>query len=95
MPWTIRPGAGTVNGMARPRNELIASTFGSVVKGIRLEANLSQEQLANVAGIDRRTIGRIESGQHQPTLSVLFSIAQAVSVAPHVLVKKLEAGLGP
>lgn len=41
----------------------------------RLNANLSQEQLANLADIDRKTINRIENGHFSPSLDTMTRVA--------------------
>lgn len=76
--------------MVKNRNDDLARAFGELLKELRSRAELSQEQFAFRAQLDRRTIGRIESGQHQPTLSALFLIAQGIGIKPHTLVAKLE-----
>lgn len=45
------------------------------LKVARAELNISQEQLANMAGVTRQTIGSIETGQYCPTtkLSLILS----------------------
>ena len=45
------------------------------LKVARAEINISQEQLANMAGVSRQTIGSIETGQYCPTtkLSLILS----------------------
>ena len=50
------------------------------VKAIREAKNLTQQDVADAAGIDRKTINRIERGHHYPTLPVLFAIAIALDV---------------
>ena len=42
------------------------SNFKNRIKLARVELGLSQEQLANLAGVSRQTIGSIESGQYCP-----------------------------
>ena len=44
--------------------------------------------MAELAGIHENTLKRIESGQSNPTLSVLFGIADALGVKIHDLVCK-------
>ena len=50
-----------------------------ILKQLRLSRNLSQEQLANMSGLNVRTIQRIESGQKASTESVKC-IAAALDV---------------
>lgn len=44
----------------------------------RQQAGLSQEELGNLAGIDRRSIQRYESGRRDPRYSDLLLIAHAL-----------------
>ena len=43
-------------------------SFGTQVRRIRKELNISQEKLAELAGIDRAHMGHIERGSASPTL---------------------------
>jgi transcriptional regulator with XRE-family HTH domain len=55
---------------------------------IRQKRELSRRVVAELAGIHENTLKRIESGQGNPTLSVLFGIADALGVKVHDLVCK-------
>ena len=44
----------------------------------RVERGLSQEELAEKAGVTRQTIGLIENGKYNPTLSLCIKIARAL-----------------
>lgn len=51
-----------------------------ISKKIKLERNkrdLSQLELANLAGVDKNTIWKIETGQVSPTLDTVEKIAKA------------------
>lgn len=39
---------------------------------------MSQEALANDAGLDRSYVGRIERGEHNPTFVILIKICRAL-----------------
>jgi transcriptional regulator with XRE-family HTH domain len=54
--------------------------FGDNVRHYRHELSLSQEQLANAAGVDRKTINRIEQGVHSVRLDNVWLIADALGV---------------
>jgi putative transcriptional regulator len=54
------------------------SPFGANVKTKRLEKKLSQEQLAEAAGVSQGAIWKIESGNGLPSLSIAFRIADAL-----------------
>ena len=48
------------------------------VRTRRIEARLTQEQLGEACGVPRREIGRIESGEANPTLLTIGSLARAL-----------------
>ena len=52
------------------------------VKNSRTNLQLSQEGLAEIAGVDRKTINRIENGHFSPNLSTLLSVCKALKVKP-------------
>ena len=65
----------------------IRRTLGQTVRTIRQRANLSQEELANRAGLDRTYIGGIERGERNPTVMSLKTIADALEISLHELFK--------
>jgi putative transcriptional regulator len=46
------------------------------LKVARAEKNLSQEQLAQMAGVTRQTISSIETGQYNPSTLLALNLAQ-------------------
>mgnify|MGYP000583031467 FL=1 len=48
------------------------------MKIARVEMDLSQEQLADLVGATRQTIGMIESGKFNPSLQLCISICRAL-----------------
>ena len=48
------------------------------MKLARIEKGLSQQQLADLAGATRQTIGLIEKGKYNPTLNLCISIAKSL-----------------
>jgi len=48
------------------------------MKIARIEADLSQEQLADVVGVTRQTINLIESGNYNPSLKLCIEICKAL-----------------
>ena len=60
-------------------------SFGTQVRRIRKELNISQEKLAELAGIDRAHMGHIERGSASPTLKKIYQIAVALGVSPKEL----------
>lgn len=47
------------------------------LKMARVENNLSQEELANIVGASRQTIGLIEAGKYNPSLNLCIAICRA------------------
>ena len=64
------------------RNLEAVEAFGTVLRERRLQAGLTQEQLAFEADIRRNYVSMLELGQNQPTLSMLFTLATALGCAP-------------
>jgi transcriptional regulator with XRE-family HTH domain len=62
------------------KNKDIIKAVGNRIRELRLEANLSQEDLANEAEIPISQIGRIERGENNPTISTLYVIAEALKI---------------
>ena len=48
------------------------------LKAARAAKDLSQEQLAQLVGVTRQTIGIIEAGNYNPTLNLCIAICKAL-----------------
>ena len=48
------------------------------LKAARSAKDLSQEQLAQLVGVTRQTIGMIEAGNYNPTLNLCIAICKAL-----------------
>ena len=48
------------------------------LKAARAAKDLSQEQLAQLVGVTRQTIGMIEAGNYNPTLNLCIDICKAL-----------------
>ena len=48
------------------------------LKLARVEKDMSQEDLANIVGVTRQTIGLIETGNYKPTLKLCIAICNAL-----------------
>ncbi|MFB5662634.1 helix-turn-helix transcriptional regulator [Alteribacillus sp. HJP-4] len=49
------------------------------LKSARAEMDLSQEELAKRVGVSRQTIGLIELGKYNPSLSLCLAICKTLS----------------
>jgi transcriptional regulator with XRE-family HTH domain len=70
-------------------NELNNSIAQALIK-YRHAAQLSQEELADLAHIHRTYVSQIERGLKMPTLAILFKIACALNIKPSDLVQEIE-----
>jgi transcriptional regulator with XRE-family HTH domain len=68
----------------------LAQAFGAAVRALRTERGIAQETLANLAGIERSHMGKIERGEHAPSLAIIFKIARALECNPSILITKTE-----
>lgn len=59
--------------------------LGNRIRDARLAADLTQEKLAELAGVDRRTLQHAEAGETDPKFSLLLRLARAL----HLPVKDL------
>ena len=55
--------------------------FGAAIRELRLKKGISQEALADLAGIDRSYMGGIERGQHNVALINIKKIADSLEVS--------------
>jgi transcriptional regulator with XRE-family HTH domain len=70
-----------------------AIAFGHVLRTLRKEAGLTQEQLSFEAGIERNFVSLIERGVNQPTVRVLFKLAAALGTSPSAMLSLVERAL--
>ena len=61
--------------------------FGKVVRRLRLKRGLSQEALAELAGVHVTYIGRIERGGQNISLTNIGRLARALRVKPADLLR--------
>ncbi|MYR60230.1 helix-turn-helix domain-containing protein [Streptomyces sp. SID625] len=54
--------------------------IGDRIRAARTERKLSQERLGERAGLDRKTVNRIEQGAHATLIDHLLLIADALDV---------------
>lgn len=68
--------------------------FGDVLRSLRLNAGLSQEELGKKLGLAKSTISMYESGTREPNLEVLEAIADTFNVDMNTLTdSKVSADL--
>ena len=64
--------------------------FGQVLREQRLSRELSQEELALAADVDRTFVSQMERGIRQPTITTLIKLAGALGIQPSTLIVRME-----
>lgn len=72
------------------KDNLIQRQFGLRLKELRDAKGMTQEDLAEKAGLFRTYLSRIETGTANPTLTVIHQLASAVSETPASLLRPPE-----
>lgn len=54
--------------------------FGQKIKDLRAQRGLNQEELAEKVGVFRTYMSRIETGAANPTLTLIYALADALGV---------------
>jgi transcriptional regulator with XRE-family HTH domain len=65
--------------------------LGREIRRHRKQRKLSQEQLAERAGLHRNYVGYLERGERNPAATTLFQIARALDISLAELVSALAA----
>ena len=75
-----------------PRKEKApeAVAFGAKVREIRTKRKLTQESLAEAAGIASIQLGFIERGNNVPKLTMILRLARALGVRPGSLIDHID-----
>ena len=87
---SIQPGRPTG---ATTFDAELAQAFGAAVRALRMERGIAQESLAHLAGIERSHMGKVERGEHVPTLPLILKIARALKCSSAHLMTLTEAKL--
>jgi transcriptional regulator with XRE-family HTH domain len=76
--------------MASSKILSIGQIFGNVLRRYRSERDISQEELAYRADVDRTFVSRLERGVRQPTITTLIGLGRALDVSAGDLVRETE-----
>jgi transcriptional regulator with XRE-family HTH domain len=77
------------NRQSEPRSPEHAA-LGEAVRRARVEAGLSQEQLADAAHLHVTHLGGVERGVRNPNYATLVKLARALKTTPGVLVTRAD-----
>ncbi|KAF2337383.1 helix-turn-helix domain-containing protein [Flavobacterium ginsenosidimutans] len=75
--------------MEKNKYELEIVRLGLLIKELRQKESITQEQLSTLCNVDVRTIQRIEKGEQNISISLLFSIADALNIESATLISKI------
>ena len=67
--------AKTLTAQLKKASSLSAQTVADRLVALRAERGFSQARLAELAGLDRKTINRIENGHFSPSLDTLTRLS--------------------
>lgn len=65
--------------------EELQRLFGDNVRRLRLDQHMTQEELAQKAGINRSYLGGVERGKRRISMENIARLAQALNVSADVL----------
>jgi len=68
----------------------LKSAFGKVLLQLRQEKGVSQQELADNCDIERAYISRLERGLYQPSITIVFKIAEYFEIKPAELIDKVD-----
>jgi ribosome-binding protein aMBF1 (putative translation factor) len=78
----IGRGRGAVSPVKDSEAQAIRKRFGQKIRELRLRTGLSQEELAELAFLDRSYIGGVERGERNVSLVNIYKIARALKSKP-------------
>lgn len=67
-----------------------AEAFGQILRELRVEKGLTQEDLGFEAGIRRTYVSILELGQQQPSLTTILKLADALGLSAAKLIELVE-----
>lgn len=67
-----------------------SDAFGPVLRQLRLEKNLTQDQLSEMVGVASPFISMLESGHKYPNLEMILKLADALGVPPGDILNRME-----
>jgi transcriptional regulator with XRE-family HTH domain len=68
----------------------LKEAFGKVIKKLREQRKLSQQELADYSEVDRTYISDLERGLYYPTLNTIYKLAEVLKIKPHELIHRVD-----
>ncbi|MFV0563858.1 helix-turn-helix domain-containing protein [Malaciobacter mytili] len=72
------------------KNQIKLEKLGKVIKKLRLEQKISQEELANRCEFDRTYISMLERGKRNPSYLNLLKLCAGLQIEIHLFVEKIN-----
>jgi len=63
----------------------VLKVFGENLRILREQKGISQEHLAEIAGLHRTYLGGVERGERNPTLLTIVKISRGLEIPPSIL----------
>jgi len=76
--------------VSKEHDQRVLKKFGARVRALRLSLSLSQDVLADRAGLDRTYIGGVERGERNVSLINIVKLAAALETSVADLMRGLE-----
>jgi len=70
-----------------------SDSFGPVLRQLRMEKGLTQDQLSEMVGVASPFISMLESGHKYPNLEMIFKLAEALRVRPGSMLDAMDERL--
>lgn len=64
--------------------------FGHVLKRVRIERGLTQEELADAAGLHRTEISLLERNRRKPLLETIVAVCRGLGITPGELLSQVS-----
>lgn len=77
-------------GLEASRHPDLKPVVGRVVARFRSDAGITQEKLAEAAGLDVGYISLIERGHRMPTVDSIFRLCRGLKVSPAEMIREVE-----
>ncbi|MGW3546131.1 helix-turn-helix domain-containing protein, partial [Nocardia niigatensis] len=63
---------------------------GNKLRGLRAERRLTQQQLADLLGWNKKTVQRFENGEREMDMSQIWAVAKALGTTPTAFTRDIE-----
>jgi transcriptional regulator with XRE-family HTH domain len=77
------------------KDKSIEQSFGQILRQLRQERGLSQEELALESGYHRTYISQLERGLKNPSLLTIFQLAKVLEVEPAEIIERIQTLTSP